>query len=149
VSDLPPLLDPDSLGALGADDGLLSVDDDPLSLAEPAWGPDPWEELRTKPPSGSAEADLDEEVRALGDALASVPSEEDRGFRDRLQTELRRFALATDSEYWVCLCFLSRAHKQAFLRATGLDKLGDKYLDGHKAARILDVALPPWNVETK
>ena len=41
---------------------------------------------------------------------------------------------ALDSEYWVCFCFQTRAQKEEFLHAAKLIALGDKYIDGQKAA---------------
>lgn len=53
-------------------------------------------------------------------------------FRERAANETKRFSDATDSEYWVALCFHSREEKERWLRDSGLDALGDKYLDGSK-----------------
>lgn len=49
-----------------------------------------------------------------------------------------------DSEFWVALCFQSRAQKEAFLRGIGHDLVveGDKYLDGIELAKRLKVPLP-------
>lgn len=44
---------------------------------------------------------------------------------------------AFDSEYWVCFCFQTRAQKEEFLHKAGLFALGDKYIDGRKAAKKL------------
>ena len=46
---------------------------------------------------GSVEADSKAEVSAVLQA-----------FKDRAKAEQKRFDLATDSEYWVVLCFQSR-----------------------------------------
>lgn len=40
----------------------------------------------------------------------------------------------TDSEYWVALCFQTRAQKEEFLTKMGWLELGDKYLDGVEVA---------------
>lgn len=58
-------------------------------------------------------------------------------FKDREKQEAKRFRDATDSEYWVAICFHSRADKEAFLAEHGLDHLGDKYLDGYAVSRLL------------
>jgi len=68
------------------------------------------------------------------------------GFRKRAKDEGRRFALATDTEYWACLCFQTREQKEAFLSALKLLPLGDKYIDGEQAAKILGINLPPADV---
>lgn len=60
-----------------------------------------------------------------------------QGFIDRAKLERARFKDATDSEYWVALCFHNRAEKEAFLKEFGLSRLGDKYLDGNRAAERL------------
>ncbi|MBM7771741.1 hypothetical protein JOD54_001945 [Actinokineospora baliensis] len=79
--------------------------------------------------------DLENDAAAELDAVA-------KGFRERTAREDDRFRLATDSEYWFALCFKTRADKEAFLRAARLLILGDKYLDGHAAARILGIPMP-------
>jgi len=75
------------------------------------------------------------------------------GFKKRAKDEGRRFALATDTEYWACLCFQTREQKEAFLRALKLASLGDKYLDGQEVAKVLGVKLPnadvPYNTSEK
>lgn len=48
----------------------------------------------------------------------------------------------TDSEFWFAVYFQNREQKEAFLRALKLLPLGDKYLDGIKAAASLGVKLP-------
>src|SRR5262245_17113550 len=60
-------------------------------------------------------------------------TEEDRGFRARMDREQDRFVKTTDSEYWVAVCFRTAADKEAFLSATGLAELGSRYLDGPQA----------------
>lgn len=65
-----------------------------------------------------------------------------QGFKDRAKKEEKRFELATDSEYWFCVCFQSRAQKDAFLQAMNLFEHGDKYLDGQVVARRFGVELP-------
>lgn len=76
-----------------------------------------------------------------------------KGFRDRAKNESNRFALATDTEYWACICFQTREQKDAFLKALQLFELGDKYLDGQEVAEVLGVKLPkadvPYNTSSK
>ena len=76
-----------------------------------------------------------------------------KGFRDRLKAENKRKVDATDSEYWFCVCFQSRAQSEAFLREIGWRKFGDKYLDGVKVAKMMGIELPddevPYVAEPK
>lgn len=64
-------------------------------------------------------------------------------FKARAKAEQERFALATDSEYWVGLCFQTRAQKEAFLTAAKLIQHGDKYIDGQLLAKRMGIELPP------
>lgn len=82
-------------------------------------------------PTGDAEADSAADLTAV-----------QAGFRARAQDESGRKALVTDSEFWACLCFQTRAQKDAFLRALKLLELGDKYIDGEAAAKVLGIELP-------
>lgn len=76
-----------------------------------------------------------------------------QGFRNRLKAENKRKVDATDSEYWFCMCFQSRAQSEAFLREIGWRKFGDKYLDGVKVAKMMGIELPddevPYVAEPK
>lgn len=74
------------------------------------------------------------------DAAAEFTALED-GYRDRAKAEANRFKRATDSEYWFAVCFTTREEKEAFLRAAGLEHLGDKYLNGREVAQHLDIDL--------
>ncbi|MBL8387001.1 MAG: hypothetical protein JNK17_02070 [Hydrogenophaga sp.] len=74
-------------------------------------------------------------------------------FKARAKAEQERFTLATDSEYWVAVCFQTREQKEHFLEVTKLLKAGDKYIDGALVAKVLGITLPPaevpYNVSTK
>ena len=72
-----------------------------------------------------------------------------QGFRKRAADEGKRFALATDSEYWACICFQTREQKESFLVALDILKFGDRYLDGQAVAKQLGVALPKADVPYK
>jgi hypothetical protein len=89
-------------------------------------------------PTGDSEADS-----------AADLDEVQRGFRNRAKAESERFALATDSEYWACLCFQSREQKEMFLSALKILEFGDKYLDGQLVAERLGIKLPAANVPYK
>lgn len=115
------------LQASAAIGGPTSSDDLLAQLnAEPE--PDPLAQVDY---TGDLEADSAAEL----DALA-------QGFRDRTARENDRFRLATDSEYWFCVCFKSRQDKDTFLAAAGLNSIGDKYLDGYAVARVLGIEMP-------
>lgn len=77
---------------------------------------------------------------AEAEAQAEV-SEILSGFRGRAKREDQRFVDATDSEYWVAVCFQTREQKDEFLQKAKLADLGDKYLDGMAVARILGIRL--------
>lgn len=85
--------------------------------------------------TGNAETDSEAELDAV-----------QAGFRQRARDEGKRFELATDSEYWACICFQTREQKEAFLSALKLLPFGDKYLDGQLVADQLGVKLPPADV---
>lgn len=103
-----PLPDPRSLGL----DPPSDPEDDPFATLGD--------------PTGDLEQDCADEAAALTAA-----------FRSRTQQENDRFRRATDSEYWIAVCFTSRDDKEAFLTEFGLTDLGDKYLDGTKLAERL------------
>jgi hypothetical protein len=85
--------------------------------------------------TGKVEADSQAEMSAML-----------KGFAARKKRDDRRFADATDSKYWVAVCFQTRAQKEAFLKAMDWAKWGDKYLDGSKIAAKQGIELPPAEV---
>ena len=70
------------------------------------------------------------------DAAAEL-TELQRAYRERAKAESNRFADATDSEFWFAVCFRDRAEKDAFLAEFGVERLGDKYVDGALLAKAL------------
>lgn len=68
-------------------------------------------------------------------------------FMKRATQENKRFEEATDSEYWVALCFQTREQKDKFLKNAGWLAFGDKYIDGRKIAKLLKVPIPETNVK--
>ncbi len=67
---------------------------------------------------------------AVADAGQRQPAHRGRGgFRDRARREAERFRLATDSEYWIALCFRTPDGPAAFAAALGLTPHG-RYLPG-------------------
>ena len=97
----------------------------PQSLGEPE--PDPLEGVTY---TGQLEVDALAELSALETAFKGRRKREDDRFRD-----------ATDSEYWVAVCFKTRAHKEAFLAGLpGISPIdGDKYVNGHELAHRLGI----------
>jgi hypothetical protein len=92
---------------------------------------DPYAELRD-----SEVDDIEQGIREEAAALHA-------GFRKRNDQENDRFRRATDSEHWIAICFVTREHKEAFLRGVGGPDLGDKYIDGHEWAKRLGIELTP------
>ena len=100
-----------------------------LSGRRPKYSPEP-DPLAAVEYSGDLAKDAADEFTAL-----------EQGYRDRAIAERARFKRATDSEFWVAVCFTTREEKEAFLAAAGLTHLGDKYLDGHAVADTLGIDL--------
>lgn len=93
------------------------------------------EEEPDLPMTGDAEVDSKVELNALQE-----------GFIARAKKENARREKATDSEYWICICFQSREQVEEFLANSGLGERTDKYLDGQKVAAKLGVRLTPETV---
>lgn len=89
--------------------------------------------------------DLNSDAASEFEALQSAFKDktEDNGAADRAKAEAKRFRNATDSEFWFAVCFKTREEKEAFLKALKISKrlMGDKYIDGHKLAKMLDIEL--------
>lgn len=60
----------------------------------------------------------------------------EKGFRERMAAENKRFADMCDTEYWCCICFKSRAQREEFLRSLDLPT-DQKYLDGREVAKAM------------
>lgn len=69
-----------------------------------------------------------------------------KAFKDRAKAEEKRMQDATDSEFWLCVCFQNRKQKEEFLAKLGLLADGDKYLNGQKVATAIGVELTPTDV---
>lgn len=76
-------------------------------------------------------ADLELHRRAAADAGHRPPAHRPgrSGFRERVRREAARFRLATDTEYWIALCFGTPGGPAAFASALGLTSQG-RYLPG-------------------
>lgn len=92
------------------------------------------------------QAALEPDTRRVDEVMAADLNEMQLAFRARAKQEKERMEKATDSEYWFCVCFQSRAQKNAFLAGAGLAVIGDKYLDGTLVAQALGVDLPPEKI---
>lgn len=84
-------------------------------------------------PEEQEQADSLENVEA--ECLEEM-GEVEKGFRERMKAENDRFRDMCDTEYWVCLCFKSRAQKEEFLQSVGMDA-DLKYIDGREMARAV------------
>lgn len=78
------------------------------------------------------------EAKTLEQSSAEEIGEAESAFRNRLAREDKRRRVATDSEFWFAVYFQTREAKDAFLRKHGLNKIGDKYLDGRAVDRVLE-----------
>jgi len=86
-------------------------------------------------------ADYGERPKDLEAAAAQEMSDALKAFKNRAKEEDGRFQDATDSEYWFCICFQTRAQKDEFLKKMGWWEIGDKYLDGMRVAAELGIEL--------
>ena len=84
-------------------------------------------------PTGNAEIDSEKDL-----------SELESGFRKRAADEGRRFALATDTEFWAAISFHTSEQRNAFFAALGVTDLsiGNRYFDGNAIAQRLGISLP-------
>ncbi len=80
-------------------------------------------------------------VERLEAKAAEETNEIMTAFEARAKNEQARLLDATDSEFWVAMCFQTREQKDEFLRKAGLLPLGDKYLDGMKVAKAMGITL--------
>ena len=128
----------------GLDDGLAGLEGlDGLAALDAPDGSDPDD------PIGELDYEhLSNEEVALKETSAVLAA-----FIARSKAEQERFLLATDSEYWVGLCFQTREQKEHFLREAKLLQAGDKYIDGALLAKRMGITLPPaavpYNVSAK
>jgi hypothetical protein len=65
------------------------------------------------------------------------------GFRARAGREAERQAEVTMADCYVCVCFATRAQREAFLQATRWIILGRRYIDGREVASRMGIDLPP------
>jgi hypothetical protein len=72
------------------------------------------------------------------DADATM-SEALRQIIERKKATQERFRIATDPEFFLCVCFQSREQKEDFLQKAGWEGLGYKYINGLEVARRMNV----------
>lgn len=89
-----------------------------------------WSSLGSKKDDVDNVAAVNAEVEASADIIGIAKREKD---------EDARRAMATDTEFFVCVVFSDRAAKEEFLANAKLSDLGDKYINGHEMARRLGV----------
>lgn len=85
-------------------------------------------------PHPAAPPDIEREAKDELDAATAA-------FKAKKQNEQAVFTENTDSEYWVALCFQTRAQKEEFLAKIGVLSEGDKYLDGLAVARAMGITI--------
>lgn len=140
LANVTDLSDLDDMGG----DGFAGLDGlDGLAALDAPDGPDPDD------PIGELDyGSMTNEEVAVKETSAVLAA-----FIARSKAEQERFLLATDSEYWVGLCFQTREQKEHFLREAKLLQAGDKYIDGALLAKRMGIELPPaavpYNVSAK
>ena len=73
-------------------------------------------------------------------------TELERGFRERVKAENKRFRDMCDTEYWFCVCFTSREQKEEFMKKIGLD-INEKYFDGKDVAKAFKKTISTPDIE--
>ena len=91
-------------------------------------------------------ADLEMVGDLQEDADAGM-SEALRQIIERKKATQERFRVATDPEFFFCVCFQSRDQKDEFLRLAKWADLGDKYINGLEVARRMAVPIIPISIE--
>ena len=87
------------------------------------------------------DSDIFQDAPETEESLKAELTEAQKSFRlDRVR-ERERFVEITDSEFWFCVCFQTRAQKDEFLAKMGLMEIGDKYLDGLAVAEKQGIKL--------
>lgn len=84
-----------------------------------------------------------EEPGQFRDEVAAELSVMQDAYRKRNVAEKKRRTAATDSEFWIAVCFTDRAEKERFLAAVGVmpDLHGDKYINGRVLAAKLGLRI--------
>lgn len=72
----------------------------------------------------------------LEEQVAGEIGEAEKGFRERMKAENKRFLDMCDTEYWFCACFTSRAQKEELMKLLHLNP-DEKYIDGRQLAKAI------------
>lgn len=100
----------------------------------------------------TAEKAAEKEEEGLGDLrqLEESTLEElgglEKSFRERMKQENNRFRDMCDTEYWVCVCFTSRAQREEFMTKVGLPT-DEKYIDGREMAKAFRKSIKTPDLE--
>lgn len=107
-----------------------------------------WDKKAAREPKTEAEGTSVQEdsLEAMEAETLQELGEVERGFRDRMKAENKRFRDMCDTEYWFCVCFTSRAQREEFMKKIGLDP-SDKYIDGKDMAQAYRKAMKEPDME--
>lgn len=102
-----------------------------------------WDKKKPEPEEPAEETVTLEDIEK--DTLEEL-GEVEKGFRERMKQENKRFRDMCDTEYWCCVCFTSRDQKEEFLKKIGMDT-DLKYIDGHEMAKAFRKSLKTPDLE--
>ena len=87
-----------------------------------------------------------------GDVVQDAAAEESEAIK-RIKEEKRQlreqWRINVDTEFWIAVCFQSRAQKEEFLGKVGWTDNGDKYLDGLQVAADMGIDIEPIMLKKK
>ena len=92
--------------------------------------------MNEEPPPGNPFDNVDYPGDLEGDCKAEL-NEYQKTNKEHLRSYSKTMDGVFDSEFWFAVAFKDRETKEAFLKEFGIDKLGDKYIDGGKLAKLL------------
>lgn len=85
-------------------------------------------------------------LKDLEDAMHEELGEIEKSFRARMEQENNRFRDMCDTEYWVCVCFTSRAQREEFMAKVGLPT-DEKYINGREMAKAFRKSIKTPDLE--
>jgi hypothetical protein len=85
----------------------------------------------------------------LQDDADTTMSEALRAVIERKKASMERFRVASDPEFYFCVCFQSREQKEDFLKKAGWESIGDggRFLNGLEVARRLNIGIEVLPIE--